>query len=133
MQFFQEIKPLISETTDLMLKISKTGNNDLIVLVQPKSNGKENKGIPPFTIRGTAEKIDQDFFQLIDEPVQKATGIITNSEWFNKTINEKPKIPPKRKTPKTTAPIKPKISTKTPVENTIVPPKTDSKGQPVLF
>lgn len=132
MQFFQELQRLIIDNTDLMLKISKT-DNDLMVLVQPKSTGKETTIIPPFVIKGTPEEMDREFFNLIQKPVLKAKGIITNAEWHDKTISEKPKIPPKRKTPKTTAPIKPKISTKTPVENTIVPPKTDSKGQPVLF
>ena len=78
-------------TGDLQLTISKGIENNLIVsiILQNEQCGDNAKQlIPPLNLRGTAEELDEGFFQQITTPLQTASGLMVNMEAFMKQLEE---------------------------------------------
>ena len=46
------------------------------------------KLIPPLNLRGTAEEIDNGFFETISEPLQTASGLMVDMENFMQQLEE---------------------------------------------
>ena len=44
--------------------------------------------IPPLTLRGTAEELDNGFFETVPTPLQTASGLMDNMEIFMKQLEE---------------------------------------------
>lgn len=88
--FFNQIAQL-EYTGVLQLNISKGAENKIIVSVllnneQCGDNAKQL--IPPLNLRGTAEELDEGFFQRISAPIQTASGLMVNMEAFMKQLEE---------------------------------------------
>jgi PRTRC genetic system protein E len=86
--FFNQIAQ-IGITGDLQLTISKGIENTLIVsiILQNEQCGDNAKQlIPPLNLRGTAEELDEGFFQQITTPLQTASGLMVNMEAFMKQL-----------------------------------------------
>ena len=49
-----------------------------------KDEAKNN--LSPILITGTPEELDQQFINIIKQPLQKATGLLTNMEKFEKSM-----------------------------------------------
>ncbi|MRX38351.1 PRTRC system protein E [Flavobacterium sp. LC2016-23] len=88
--FFHQIAQL-QITGDLQLTISKGAENNLIVsvMLQNEQCGDNAKNIiPPLNLRGTAEELDNGFFEKITTPIQTASGLMVDMESFMKQLEE---------------------------------------------
>jgi PRTRC genetic system protein E len=86
--FFNQIAQL-EITGDFQLTISKGVENKLIVsiLLQNDQCGDNAKQlIPPLNLRGTAEELDEGFFESITVPLQTASGLMVNMEAYMKQL-----------------------------------------------
>ena len=88
--FFHQIAQL-QITGDLQLTIAKGSENNLIVsvMLQNEQCGDNAKNIiPPLNLRGTAEELDNGFFEKITTPIQTASGLMVDMESFMKQLEE---------------------------------------------
>lgn len=82
--FFTQINQLMNQGIDITLVIRKK-EGQLTVSTLPKSNGLKDEAqnyIVPLTITGTPEELDMGYLQAVCQPIQKATGLITNMSQF---------------------------------------------------
>ncbi len=78
-------------TGDLQLTIRKGAENNWIVSVMlnnEQCGDKARKLIPPLSLRGTAEELDNGFFEGITTPIQTASGLMVDMEGFMKQLEE---------------------------------------------
>ncbi|MGP2570236.1 PRTRC system protein E [Ornithobacterium rhinotracheale] len=83
--FFKQIAELEIEGT-LNLAVKKE-NNTLVVslLVNNDACGDKAKNlIPPLTIKGTAEELDEQFFATIVQPLESTSKLMVNMESYLK-------------------------------------------------
>lgn len=76
---------------DLHLTISKGAEGNLIVSVMLQNEAcgdKAKNSIPPLNLRGTAEELDEGFFEKITAPIQAASGLMVDMEGFMKQLEE---------------------------------------------
>ncbi|SFP80213.1 PRTRC system protein E [Parafilimonas terrae] len=88
--FFRQMTDL-NITGNLQLTISKGTENNFVVsvMLQNEQCGDEaRKLIPPFNLRGTAEELDNGFFEQVTTPIQTASGLMVNMETFMKQLEE---------------------------------------------
>lgn len=88
--FFNQIAQL-GVAGDLHLTIAKGAENNLIVsvMLQNEQCGDNAKNIiPPLNLRGTAEELDNGFFEKITTPIQTASGLMVDMEGFMKQLEE---------------------------------------------
>lgn len=88
--FFNQITQL-DFTGNLQLTIAKGAENNLIVslIVQNEQCGDNAKRlIPPLNLRGTAEELDEGFFQQITAPIQTVSGLMIDMEAFMEQLEE---------------------------------------------
>ncbi|MFT4093239.1 MAG: PRTRC system protein E [Niabella sp.] len=88
--FFNQIAAL-NITGTLQILIAKGEANDLVVSVLPQNEhcGDNAKNlIMPFSLRGTAEELDNGFFEKAAAPIQTASGLMVNMEAFMKQLEE---------------------------------------------
>ena len=82
---------MITAGTDLSFSIRQV-NNRLTVAVMPRRTGLKGEagGVKssPMVLNGTPEELDAEFLQAISTPVQKAQGILTNLETFEKQAEQ---------------------------------------------
>jgi PRTRC genetic system protein E len=86
--FFRQIAKM-SINSRLMLTIAKKDDTNLIVSIMVQNEGCGDKAkniIPPLNISGTAEELDEGFFDTIRTPIQSATGLMSNMEDFMKQL-----------------------------------------------
>ncbi|MBA0885523.1 PRTRC system protein E [Flavobacterium undicola] len=86
--FFNQIAEL-EITGDLQLTISRGVENKLVVsiLLQNEQCGDNAKQlIPPLNLRGTADELDEGFFESIAVPLQTASGLMVNMEAYMKQL-----------------------------------------------
>ena len=82
--FFQAINQMITAGTDLSINIRRVNNNLTVAVVPRRSGVKDGERIVPLILNGTPEELDAGFLQAIGTPLQKALGILTNLETFEK-------------------------------------------------
>jgi PRTRC genetic system protein E len=88
--FFRQLAKL-NLVGDLQLILRQTDENSLVlsILLNNEQCGDEaRKTIPPLTLRGTAEELDNGFFENVSEPLQSASGLMVNMESFMKQLEE---------------------------------------------
>lgn len=88
--FFSQIHEL-DFTGNLQLTITKGAENNLIVsvLLNNEQCGDSAKNlIPPLTFNATAQEFDEGFFQQINTPIQKVSGLMVDMEKFQKQLDE---------------------------------------------
>lgn len=84
--FFQSIHQMIAAGTDLSINIRRV-NNNLSVAVMPRRVNLKDEAqqlMVPLIFNGTPEELDSEFLRALSTPVQKAQGILTNLEDFEK-------------------------------------------------
>ena len=84
--FFQSIHQMIAAGTDLSINIKRV-NNNLSVAVMPRRVNLKDEAqqlMVPLIFNGTPEELDAEFLPALSTPVQKAQGILTNLEDFEK-------------------------------------------------
>ncbi|RUT71572.1 PRTRC system protein E [Flavobacterium cupreum] len=88
--FFNQIAQL-NFTGNLQLTIAKGAENNLIISIMLQNDGCADTAkniIPPLSLRGTAEELDNGFFQTITTPIQTASGLMVNMEGFMKQLEQ---------------------------------------------
>jgi PRTRC genetic system protein E len=88
--FFNQIAQL-GVAGDLHLTIAKGAENNLIVsvMLQNEQCGDNAKNIiPPLNLRGTADELDNGFFEKITTPIQTASGLMVDMEAYLKQLEE---------------------------------------------
>lgn len=76
---------------DLQITLRRNNNDSFVlsVLLNNEECGDEaRKMIPPLNLRGTAEELDNGFFEKISEPLQSASGLMVDMESFMKQLEE---------------------------------------------
>lgn len=86
--FFQAINQMITAGTDLSINIRRVNNNLTVAVVPRRSGVKDGERIVPLILNGTPEELDAGFLQAVGTPVQKAQGILTNLEMFEKQAEQ---------------------------------------------
>lgn len=86
--FFQEINQMITAGTDLSINIRRVNDNLTVAVVPRRSGVKAGERIVPLILNGTPEELDTGFLQAVGAPVQKAQGILTNLESFEKQAEQ---------------------------------------------
>lgn len=87
---FQSIYQMIAPGTDLSINIRKVENR-LSVAVMPKRTSLKDEAqqiMVPLILNGTPEELDTQFLQAVTTPVQKAQGVLTNLETFEKQAEQ---------------------------------------------
>lgn len=88
--FFQTINQVITAGADLSINIRRV-NDKLAVSVMPRrASLKDSAGeqLVPLVLNGTPEELDAGFLQAIATPMQKAQGILSNLEAFEKQAEQ---------------------------------------------
>lgn len=88
--FFRQLVNL-NLTGDLQLTLRPTEENSFVlsVLLRNEQCGDEaGKLIPPLNLRGTAEELDNGFFESITAPLQTVSGLMVDMENFLKQLEE---------------------------------------------
>ena len=78
-------------TGDLQITLRPTTDNSFVlsVLLKNEQCGDEaRKTIPPLNLRGTAEDLDNGFFESITQPLQTTSGLMMDMENFMKQLEE---------------------------------------------
>jgi PRTRC genetic system protein E len=58
------------------------------LLTNEQCGDEARKMIPPLNLRGTAEELDNGFFENISTPLQTASGLMVDMESFMKQVEE---------------------------------------------
>ena len=88
--FFRQLANL-NLTGDLQITLRPTTDNSFVlsILLNNEQCGDEaRKLIPPLNLRGTAEELDNGFFESISTPLQTASGLMVDMENFMKQLEE---------------------------------------------
>ncbi len=87
---FKEIANLMAERDVITLTLAKV-NEKLTVSVIPTKTGLKDESknnLSPIVLTGTPEELDLEFINIVARPLQKAAGILTNMETFEKSVEE---------------------------------------------
>ncbi|WP_336690450.1 MULTISPECIES: PRTRC system protein E [unclassified Chryseobacterium] len=88
--FFRQLAKL-NLKGDLQLILRPTEENGFVlsILLNNEQCGDEaRKLIPPVNLKGTAEELDNGFFETVGTPLQTASGLMVNMESFMKQMEE---------------------------------------------
>lgn len=88
--FFRQLANM-KLTGDLQITLRPTTENNFVlsVLLNNEQCGDDaRKLIPPLNLRGTAEELDNGFFENISAPLQTASGLMVDMENFMKQLEE---------------------------------------------
>ena len=88
--FFRQLANL-NLTGDLQITLRPTTDNSFVlsILLNNEQCGDEARNlIPPLNLRGTAEELDNGFFESISTPLQTASGLMVDMESFMKSLEE---------------------------------------------
>lgn len=88
--FFRQLANM-NLTGDLQITLRPTTDNSFVlsVLLNNEQCGDgARKLIPPLNLRGTAEELDNGFFESISTPLQTASGLMVDMENFMKQFEE---------------------------------------------
>ena len=124
--FFQNIANLnVPGIWKIGISTDEHGNIKITGLFNIHNNGTQAaKVVPPFIMGGTAEELDNCFFDTITKPVQETAGVFHNMEDYRKGLE-------KAKTMSKATPDKPAKSYSTPAgtptDHEMPDPKTEKK------
>ena len=79
---------MITAGTDLSINIRRVNSNLTVAGVPRRAGVKDGERIVPLILNGTPEELDAGFLQAVGTPVQKAQGILTNLETFEKQAEQ---------------------------------------------
>ncbi|WP_185286284.1 PRTRC system protein E [Chryseobacterium indologenes] len=86
--FFRQIAQM-DINSKLTLSITKATENRILVSILIENDSCSDKAknvIPPFNLKGSAEELDNGFFEHIKKPVHMADGLISNMQNFLKGL-----------------------------------------------
>lgn len=83
MNFFKQLSETGVKSIDVKLTI--VGETLSAIISLPNV-----KGAIPLTVSGSAEELDESFFDVVNNPLKKASGLSSNVEDFEKSLDAKP-------------------------------------------
>ena len=86
--FFKKLSEIMTAGTTLNLTVHHQ-NGILTVSVLPKVKGLKDdakKHLLPIVLTGTPEELDEGFFDTVSQPVQKASGMLSNMKSFEEGL-----------------------------------------------
>lgn len=87
--FFKQIAGLETPGTfKLAVTLTETGSLIVSQMFTAACGDKAASRIVPLTLSGTAEELDEQFFQQITEPAQQVAGLLSNMEGHLKSLAE---------------------------------------------
>jgi PRTRC genetic system protein E len=122
MDFFKKMFEAIDY--DVTFTVSKK-DTELTVLMQPIS-GKSK--FPPFSVKGTPEELDEKFFDVFAEAIEKTKGLIQNINSFEKAVEEKANQVKKEATKKTATKKESKVADAGKEAKPIIPEKEEEEN-----
>ncbi|MDV3776695.1 prtrc system protein e [Elizabethkingia anophelis] len=88
--FFRQLTKL-NLVGDLQLILRQANENSFVLSVllnNEQCDDEARKAIPPLNLRGTAEELDNGFFDSVATPLQTASGLMVDMENFMKQLEE---------------------------------------------
>ena len=85
MDLFKTISEILSENCDTIIVVRKNANGQMAVSTSFKNNDVQDQAknaIPPFVVTGSAEELDNEFTDLIREPLEISSGLQTSMKQF---------------------------------------------------
>lgn len=81
---FKELATFLEEGCDINITVRKVADKMVACVSYNNTNVKDEakRMIPPFTVSGTAEELDEEFVNVIKEPLQKSQGLQTSMKEF---------------------------------------------------
>lgn len=89
--FFKKLSTLLEPLAGLVMNLSADKDGIITISLLPKPKDVKDEAvsiIKPLTMRGTAEDLDANFFETIEKPIKKATGLYTDLSEFEKSVEE---------------------------------------------
>jgi PRTRC genetic system protein E len=88
--FFENIAALQAQGNYKMaIHVHEQGLFTVSVLFNTTANGDNAyKIVPPMLLKGTAQELDEGFFEAIEKPVQETAGLFQNMESYLKGLEE---------------------------------------------
>jgi len=88
--FFENIATLNAEGNYKMaIHADKLGTFIVSLLFNTSANGDNaHKLVPPMVLKGTAQELDEGFFEVIKQPIQETAGLFQNMETYLKGLEE---------------------------------------------
>jgi len=131
--FFKSITDLqVPGKWNLAIHSDEQGNLTISALFTALHNADNTtKAIPPMLLKGSAEELDNGFFEAITQPVQQTAGLYTNLNDYHKEL-EKAKQASKMEQDKKNKAAKPKAEPKEGEEEDdmeMSEPKPDKEAQ----
>ena len=87
--FFKELSQMMTEGTNISLTV-RSRDGLLTVSLLPKAKGLKDEAknhLQPIVLTGSAEELDAGFFDAVQQPVQKATGLLAGMKSFEESLN----------------------------------------------
>lgn len=111
--FFQNIANLnVPGNWKIAIHADSKGQMTVSALFNTEANGDNaHKVVPPMVLIGTAQEMDEGFFEAIEQPVQQTAGLFRNMEAYLKSLEEakkQSKMEQDKNKPKPVAPAKTK-------------------------
>jgi len=88
--FFQNIADLnVPGNWKIAIHVDDKGQFTVSALFNTDNNGDNAcKVVPPMVLKGTAQELDEGFFETIEKPVQETAGLFHNMEAYLKGLEE---------------------------------------------
>ena len=86
--FFNQLSQMMTDGVTISLTVHRL-NGNLTVSVFPKLKGLKDeakKHLQPIVLTGTAEELDEGFFNTVAQPVQKACGLLSGMKSFEEAL-----------------------------------------------
>jgi|ERR1700722_4480312 len=92
--FFQNIADLsVPGNWKIAIHADDKGQFTVSALFNTDNNGDNAyKVVPPMVLKGTAQEMDEGFFDTIEQPVQETAGLFHNMEAYLKGLEEAKKL-----------------------------------------
>jgi PRTRC genetic system protein E len=131
--FFQNIADLqVQGSFKLAIHVADQGKFVVSLLFNTDGNGDSAyKVVPPMVLKGTAQELDEGFFEAIQKPIQQTAGLFQNMEAYLKSLEEAKKLS-KMEADK----AKPKPAPKTPASGDgieVPEPKVDKEAKRKIY
>lgn len=87
---FNNFASMLGDGDTLNITITRKGDRMIVSLVPKLANTKEDiqNKITPLVLSGTPDELEEGFISTITSPIQKATGIISNANEFEKSAEK---------------------------------------------
>jgi PRTRC genetic system protein E len=89
--FFETLAPLLKDMSKLSFSLQCDNEGKIIVAILPTYDKVKDKAaslIPPITLTGTSQELDENFFSAITAPLQKTNSFFSGVASFEKNMEE---------------------------------------------